>query len=203
MNVQHLKMLGAATGACGLSGIIWLMPNGAMGGALGGCLALGAIRLSNQELRQKSPARFSQILFTGFIFGLIGGILMAAISASYYQIHGLPDYHGDKFGPPVIPFWIILVNGIFYGPAILWGYSTRSDSSRPLRRALLSTCGICFALKTISVVVVNPLHFKAVSDAAEYALLSAVPFALAWVVAMECTDPAWAKNSTAAIIPGD
>ncbi len=193
MTGRYIKMLilGALAGV--VSGLIWLVPNGLMGGALGMSLAAGAIWLGIRRQKQNAELTRSQILGAGLVSGLLGGVLMAAISQA---CAGRKEY---ELGPPVLPFWAPLVMGILYGLVVQWGYSARRSSSHSRWKALLSTCLGCFVLKTLAAffyIVVfqdgrNPGGI--LLGSAMLSLAGAVPFALLWVLAMVWSDPAWPR----------
>jgi hypothetical protein len=162
-----------------------------MGAVLGTSLAAGAIWLGRRQQKQGAEPTRRQIMQAGLVSGLLGGVLMAAVSQA---CAGIELY---DFGPPALPFWAPLVLGILYGPVVQWGYSVRRSSCHPLRKALISTCLGCFLLKTLATffyILVfengsNPSDF--LLDSAMISLSGAVPFALLWVLAMAQSDPAW------------
>jgi hypothetical protein len=174
---------------------MWLIPNGLMGGALGMSLAAGAIWLGRREQQQGAAPTLRQILQAGLVSGLLGGILMAAISqACAGRRRGEDDI---MFGPPDLPFWAPLVMGILYGLVIQWGYSVRRSSRHPLASAFASTCLWCFVLKWLAAFFYIMVFQQGSPPAgillgsAALSLVGAVPFALLWVLAMAWTDPAW------------
>jgi hypothetical protein len=186
-------LVGALAGL--LSGFVWMVPNGLMGGALGMSLAAGAIWLGRREQKQGAKPARRQIILAGLVSGLIGGLLMAAISQAFAgRIRGEDE---EMFGPPVLPFWAPLVMGILYGLVIQWGYFVRRYSSNPLGYALLSTCLGCFLLKMFAtffyvVVTANGSGWDGIlAGSMMYSLVSAAPFALLWVLGMALADPAW------------
>jgi hypothetical protein len=188
MTVRYIFMLWMGTAAGVLSGFVWLVPNGLMGGALGMSLAAGAIWLGNRQKKQGAELSRGQILGAGLVSGLLAGVLMAAISQA------CAGMKRGEFGPPLVPFWFPLVMGILYGPVVQWGYSTRRSSSHPLRTALLMTCVGCFVLKTLATYLYSAVfeEFRAdIFGSGMLSLLGAVPFALLWVLYMSWSDPAW------------
>ena len=202
MTIRYIRMLllGAAAGV--LSGLFWLIPNGLMGGALGMSLATGAIWLGNREQKQGAEPTRRQIIQAGLISGLLGGVLMAAISqACAGRIRGVDE---EMFGPPVLPIWAPLVMGILYGLVVHWGYSDRRSSSHPLRSSLASTCLGCFFLKMFAtffyiLVFQNGSRPSGLLlGSAMISLLGAVPFALLWVLTMAWSDPAWSPPAARA-----
>ena len=194
MTVRHVTMLLMGTGSGILSGIIWLVPNGLMGGALGMSLAAGAICLGNRRRKQGAELTRGQILQAGLVSGLAGGVLMAAFSQACAGIKR------NDFGPPKLPFWDPLIMGILYGLVIQWGYSVRRSSSHPLIKTLISTCLGCFVLKTlattcyIAVFESGSLLPDVLFGSAMLSLTGAVPFALLWILSMACSDPAWSAS---------
>jgi len=189
--VQYIFMLLMGMAAGVLSGFLWLVPNGLMGGVLGMSLAAGAIWLGNRQKKQGAELSRGQILQAGLVSGLLGGVLMAAISQA---CAGMKRH---DFGPPVLPFWFPLVMGILYGLVVQWGYSVRRSSSHPLWSALIWTCLGCFVLKTLATFFYSAVfeNRSAPTDllgsAMILSLLGAVPFALLWVLGMAWSDPAW------------
>jgi hypothetical protein len=191
MILRYIGMLMAGAVAGVLSGILWLMPTGFMGGALGMSLAAGAIWLGDRQRKQRGELTRDQVLQAGLASGLLGGVLMAAIS------HACSGRTPHEFAPPVLPFWAPLAMGVCYGLVIQWAYSTRRGSSHPLWTVLFRTCLGCFLLKTIA----TAYYIIVFEDGSEpgsvlfvstmISLLGAVPFALLWVLAMVRTDPAW------------
>ncbi len=197
MTARYIFMLLTGTAAGVLSGFMLLVPNGLMGGALGMSLAAGAIWLGNRRQKQGAELTRGQILGAGFVSGLLGGVLMAAISQA------CAGMKRGEFGPPVLPFWFPLVMGILYGLVVQWGYSLRRSSSHPLRKALIWTCLGCFVLKTLATffywaVFDNGFHPTDIFDSAMLSLLGAVPFALLWFVGMAWSDPAWSPPAARA-----
>jgi hypothetical protein len=186
-----MLLLGAVAGV--LSGCLWLVPNGQMGGMLGMSLAAGAIWLGNRQLKQGAEPTRRQIMQAGLVSGLLGGVLMAAVSQA------CAGMNRGEFGPPALPFWAPLVLGVLYGPVVQWGYSVRRSSSHPLGKALISTCLGCFVLKalaTIFYILVSRKETDILLPTDIFlslwiSLLGAVPFALLWVLAMAWSDPAW------------
>jgi hypothetical protein len=178
-----------------LSGFMWLVPNGLMGGALGMSLAVGAIWLGRRRQKQDEAVTRRHIMRAGLVSGLLGGVLMAAISQACTGIKRFED-----FGPPVLPFWAPLVMGLLYGLVIQRGYAARLSSSHPLRTAILSTCLGCFVLKTAATGFYIAVFAKESSPgdilvpSGLLSLLGAVPFALLWVLGMAWTDPAWKRD---------
>lgn len=139
MTVRYIKMLVVGTTAGILSGLIWLIPNGLMGGVLGMSLAAGAIWLGRLQQKQGAEPTRRQIIEAGLVSGLLGGVLMAAVSQA---CAGMKRY---DFGPPVLPFWAPLVMGLLYGLVVQWGYSVRRSSPHPLgRRSLQPAWGVLF-----------------------------------------------------------
>jgi hypothetical protein len=112
MTVRYIFMLWMGTAAGVLSGFVWLVPNGLMGGALGMSLAAGAIWLGNRQKKQGAELSRGQILGAGLVSGLLAGVLMAAISQA------CAGMKRGEFGPPLVPFWFPLVMGILYGPVV-------------------------------------------------------------------------------------
>jgi len=186
---MSMLLLGAVVGV--LSGFLWLVPNGLMGGALGMSLAAGAIWLGRRQQEQGAAPTRRQVLLAGLVSGLLGGVLMAAISRA------CAGMSRGEFGPPPLPFWAPLVMGILYGPVVQWGYSVRRTSAYPLGSALLWTCLGCVVLKTLATFFYLMVFEHGARPAgilfgsAIAALLGAAPFALWWVLAMAWSDPAW------------
>lgn len=191
MTLRYVGMLMVSAVAGVLSGAIWVVPNGLMGGVLGMSLTGGAIWLGSRQRKQGGELTRGQILGAGLASGLLGGGLMAAVSQACAHVKR------GEFGPPVLPFWAPLALGLAYGVVIHWGYATRRSSSHPFWKALLCTCLGCFLLKTFAVTFYLCAfeHGNRLSGilfgSAMMSLVGAVPFALLWVMVMVWTDPAW------------
>jgi hypothetical protein len=182
-----------ATGLAGVvSGALWLVPNGLMAGALGMSLSAGTLWLGLKEARQDTPLSERYALGTGAAAGLVGGLLMAAISALCAGMRPL------DFGPPALPLWAPVVMGVLYGVVLVWCYHRRLAAEHPLRETLLKACGLCFLLKAAATFIYVGLTEHQTQDFMSLAtgsvvlsLLGAVPFALLWVWATAWLDPAW------------
>jgi hypothetical protein len=181
------------TGAGGIaSGVLWLLPSGLMGGALGMALTAGVLWLGLKQRRENNPPSDLYALATGAAAGLLGGGSMAAISALCSGVR-----HID-FGPPRLPYWAPLLMGVGYGVVLIWCYHRRLRAKRALTSTLLRACGYCFLLKMAGALVYVVLSERNFSDPAGFvfgcallSLLGAVPFALFWVLATAWLDPAW------------
>jgi hypothetical protein len=201
MILRYICMLTLVALAGVFSGVMWLIPNGLMGGVLGLSLAAGAIWLGSRQRRQGGDLNRGQILGAGLVSGLLGGVLMAAIS------HACAGRQPYDFAPPVLPIWGPLLMGIAYGLVIHWGYATRRSSSHPFWKALFSTCQGCFLLKAVATafyITVIQRDFELSNTlfaSAMISLLGAVPFALLWVLVMAWTDPAFRPGPPAAQAP--
>jgi hypothetical protein len=186
---MYLRYLGLflLTGLGGIvSGCLWLVPNGLMGGALGMSLSAGTIWLGLKQARE------GVALFTGAGAGLLGGVLMAVISVLCAGIKR------HDFGSPVLPVWVPLIMGVLYGVVLLWCYHRRLAARHPVWSTLGKACGLCFLLKAMATFIYLGLTEQGTTDLMRLALpsilmslLGAVPFALFWVLATAWLDPAW------------
>jgi hypothetical protein len=184
------------TGVGGIvSGLLWLVPNGLMGGALGMSLSLGTLWLGLKQAREDAAPSDRYALVTGAAAGLLGGILMAAISALCSGIRR------HEFGPPVLPLWAPLVMGVLYGIVLLWCYHRRLTAQHSLRNTLLKACGLCFLLKALATFVYLGLieHHPSellslVTGSMLLSLLGAVPFAFLWILVTAWLDPVWSPH---------
>ncbi|MEI8288592.1 MAG: hypothetical protein WCH99_03910 [Verrucomicrobiota bacterium] len=184
-----------ATGLVGIiSGMVWLIPNGLMGGVLGICLSGGTIWLGIKQRQQSGEPSLKQVLIAGFVSGLLAGILMALVS------HALAGSKRGDFGPPILPFWAPLFMGTVYGIAIHWSYHQRRGSSHPLRSVFFYACSTCFLLKTAGTIVYLYITENTHQElrqicvgATMLSLLGAVPFAFFWTLFTFLLDP---TNST-------
>jgi hypothetical protein len=184
-----------STGAAGvLSGILWLIPNGLMGGVLAMSLSAGTIWLGVLQTRQKGQLTLNQVLAVGSASGLLGGILMAVISVALADAR-----HGD-FRPPQLPFWVPLIMGVLYGLAIHWTYYRRRFPPRSRLRTVLRVCSICFLLKALGTLIYicmteSEVPFAQIPElllaSILFSLFSAIPFALSWTLITVWLDPAW------------
>lgn len=201
MSIRYVALL-ILTGAAGvLSGLLWLIPNGLMGGALGMCLSLGTIWLGRLQTRQQGELALRQVLMAGFGSGLLAGVLMTGIfewaAAIRETATGWPK--PKDFGPPEVPVWLPLFMGIAYGLAIHWSYWRRRFSRKPLRDTFARTVGVCLLVKTVATPIALGLPAKGLDiveglvSSALMALLGAVPFALLWVWITARLDPAWSS----------
>lgn len=187
---QYIGLL-FVTGLVGIfSGVMWLIPNGLMGGALGMCLSGGTIWLGIKQRQQSGELSLKQVLGAGFVSGLLAGILMALVS------HALAGSSRGEFGPPILPFWAPLVMGTLYGIAIHWSYFQRRGASHPLRSVLFHACGICFLLKTGATIIYLCITEKFHQELGQVcfgamilSLLGAVPFAFFWTLFTLLLDP--------------
>ncbi len=200
MAVKYVGMF-LVTALAGIaSGLLWLIPNGLMGGALGMSLAGGAIWLGRRQQKQDGKLTRGEIVATGVVCGFLGGVLMAIISQACAGIRATGE--AAMFGPPQLPLWAPVVMGVLYGVVVQWTYATRLSSQHPLTAAMFWTCLGCFALKTVTA----PVYYlgylgpqdkidagSTLAVSAMLAALGAVPFALLWVLAMRWTDPAWER----------
>jgi len=183
----------AVTGLAGVvSGALWLVPNGLMAGALGMSLSAGTLWLGLKEARQDTPLSDRYALGTGAAAGLVGGLLMAAISALCAGMRRL------DFGPPALPLWAPVVMGVLYGVVLVWCYHRRLAAEHPLRETLVKACGLCFLLKAAATFIYlvitggrRPDLLSLAGASVALSLLGAVPFALLWVWATAWLDPAW------------
>lgn len=187
------------TGAAGvLSSLLWLIPNGLMGGVLGACLSLGTIWLGRVQTRQKGQLTIRQVLVAGAGAGLLAGVLMTVIYCWAL------DYDGGMFGPPQQPLWLPLVMGVLYGIGMHWGYYRRRFSQRPVQDSLIRLGMICFLIRAVGVVVGLFFSGEIPWDSLEVvkisllfslltSLLGALPFALLWTGVTIWFDPAWSS----------
>jgi hypothetical protein len=181
------------TGVGGIaSGCFWLVPNGLMAGALGMSLSAGTLWLGLKQARAGVAPSDRYALVTGAAAGLLGGVLMAVISA---LCAGIRRY---DFAPPILPVWAPLIMGVLYGLVLLWSYHKRLTARHPLRSTLGKACGLCFLLKAVAAFAYLGLVQRDDSELLSIAmgsvmvsLLGAVPFALFWVLATAWLDPAW------------
>ncbi len=189
---KYLIMM-LVTGFTGvISGFMWLIPNGIMGGILGICLSAGTAWLGLKQHNQGGELSLRQVLGAGFVSGLSAGILMAWVG------HSLAGVSSGDFGPPNLPFWAPLIMGILYGIAIHWSYYQRRFSIHPLRQTMFYACGICFLLKTAGTFIYLCITEKSHGETSGMligsvmlSLLGAVPFAFMWVIVASVLDPAW------------
>ena len=180
------------TGVAGVaSGFLWLVPNGLMAGALGLSLSVGTLWLGIKTTRAGQPASNRDALTIGAASGLLGGLLMAVISA---LCGGLKRY---DFGPPVLPAWMPVVMGLLYGVVLHGCYHGLRTARRTVRQTLVQAGLACFVLKAVAVALYMILHYGGRSDlrdviltAAVLSLLGAVPFALLWLGITAWLDPA-------------
>lgn len=194
---MYLRYIGLflLTGLGGIvSGFMWLVPNGLMGGALGMSLSAGTLWLGLKQARTGLAPSERYALVTGAGAGLLGGVCMAAISV---LCSGRKRY---DFAPPILPVWAPLIMGVLYGVVLLWCYHGRQTARRPLWHTLLKACGLCFLLKAVAAFGYVGLTEQSTSDLMSLALpsilislLGAVPFALFWVLATAWLDPAWSR----------
>jgi hypothetical protein len=186
------------TGVGGIvSGFMWLVPSGLMGGALGMSLSVGTLWLGQKQARTGVVPSERYALATGAGVGLLGGVCMAAIAI---LCRGRTHY---DFAPPVLPVWAPLVMGVLYGMVLLWSYYGRLTARRPLWHTLLKACGLCFLLKAVAAFSYVTLTEHTYSEllgvvmgSVFVSLLGAVPFALFWVLATAWLDPAWGSRLT-------
>jgi hypothetical protein len=201
MTMQYVSMLLLGAFAGLLSGFLWFVPNGLMGGALGMSLAAGAIWLGRRRQKQGGGPTPLQIIQAGLVSGLLAGVLMAGISQACVGAR-----RGD-FGPPVLPFWYPLVMGVLYGLVVQWGYSVRRGFFNPHTSAFVATCFGCFVLKTLATFSYRMVFEKTsgpsgvLSDSIWESLLGAVPFALFWFLGMAFSDPSWPPPPARAPVP--
>ncbi len=198
MKMRHLVMLLTTAMAGVLSGILWLVPNGLMGGALGMSLAAGAIWLGQRQSAQNGRLTADQVWQAGLASGLVAGVLMAAISEACRRASIVPAGEAAMFGPPRLPFWMPLIMGILYGPIVHWCYTMRFSARRPFWEVHISTCLACLLVKTVAGAAYNYFDSQIdrpageiLLDSAMLSVLGAVPFAAFWVIVMRITDPAW------------
>lgn len=194
------------TGVGGIvSGFLWLVPNGLMGGALGMSLSAGTLWLGLKQVREGAALSDRYALVTGAAAGLLGGVCMAAISVLCAGVKR------GEFGPPVLPVWAPLVMGVLYGVVLLWCYHRRLTARRPLWATLGKACGLCFLLKVMATFIyeglIERITERVTSNPIDLAtrsllmsLLGAVPFALFWVLATAWLDPAWRPGRRSARI---
>jgi drug/metabolite transporter (DMT)-like permease len=197
---MYLRYIGLflVTGLGGIvSGLLWLVPNGLMGGALGMSLSAGTLWLGLKQTREGATPSDQYALLTGAAAGLLGGVSMAAISVLCAGVKR------HELGPPALPVWAPLVMGVLYGVVLLWSYHKRLTTRRPLWHTLLKACGLCFLLKAVATFIYVGLiehHASDLKDLATASVLSplvgAVPFALFWVLATAWLDPAWSLPPT-------
>jgi hypothetical protein len=178
-----------------LSGLLWLVPNGLMAGALGMSLSAGTLWLGLKQAREGVAPSDRYALVTGAAAGLLGGVLMVAIS---FLCAGV---NHTEFGPPALPFWLPLIMGVLYGVVLLWCYHRRLTARHPFWATLGKACGLCFLLKAIAFFFYlggneqQPSELGVlVLDSILMSLLGAVPFALFWVLATAWLDPAWSPQ---------
>lgn len=206
MKLVYLRYAGLMllTGLGGIvSGFLWLIPNGLMAGALGASLSAGTAWLGMKQLRDGSAPGRASALATGAVAGLLGGVLMAVISAACASIKR------HEFSPPILPTWVPVAMGLLYGLVLLGCYYGRLGSKHPLGETLLRASGLCFILKAVATFVFiittewTDQNMRGVGDLAALALssciislLGAVPFALFWVLANRWLDPAWNPPSS-------
>ena len=192
---MYLRYIGLflLTGLGGIvSGFMWLVPNGLMGGALGMSLSAATLWLGLKQAREGVAPSDRYAVVTGAAAGLLGGVCMAAISV---LCGGIKRY---EFGPPALPVWAPLIMGVLYGVVLLWCYHRRLTARHPFWSTLGKACGLCFLLKVIATFIYEGLAEQGTSDLMSLAtesmllsLLGAVPFALFWVLATAWFDPAW------------
>ncbi len=197
---MYLRYVGLflLTGLGGVvSGVLWLVPNGLMGGALGMSLSAGTLFLGLKQAHEGAALGDRHALLTGAAAGLLGGVCMAVISVLRACLN---RGEGQMFGPPVLPIWATLVMGVLYGVVLLWCYHRRLTARHPVRDTLVKACGLCFLLKALATFLYLSLREQGASDLIGLALASiltslagAVPFALFWVLATAWLDPAWSQ----------
>jgi hypothetical protein len=197
---MYLRYIGLflLTGLGGiLSSVLWLVPNGLMGGALAMSLSAGTLWLGLKQARDGVAPSDRYALVTGAAAGLLGGFVMAVVSV---LCAGANRGEAQMFAPPVLPFWLPLIMGVLYGIVLLWCYNRRLNARHPVWATLGKACGLCFLLKALATFIYQGLTEQAPLDLMGLAtsslllsLLGAVPFALFWVLATALLDPAWSR----------
>jgi hypothetical protein len=192
---MYLRYIGLflLTGLGGIvSGLLWLVPNGLMAGALGMSLSAGTLWLGLKQAREGIAPSDRYALVTGAAAGLLGGVCMVVVSVLCAGIKHPEDW------PPVLPVWVPLVMGVLYGVVLLWCYQWRLTARHPLWATLGKACGLCFLLKAMATFIYLGLTERGTPDLMGRAmnsmmlsLLGAVPFAMFWVLATAWLDPAW------------
>lgn len=176
---QGLTLLIATAIAGGLSGIMFLIPNGIFGATLALCLSGGTLWLGVIQHRRQRVASMPAVLLTGLATGAIAGGVCVLLQR-YLRAPTL-----GELGSFAMPAWTVFVNAILYGIALHVAYHLRITSRVPRRRFIGFAVFLCLTAR----IVVGAVELELA--VLFLALFGAVPFTLLWAATTSVLDPAF------------